>query len=153
MRIDVIDDARWADEIMALAFYAKRMLVQECCAFGAPALRAVECACHWIASPCIVLVALTLVAPSDGTVDWWTYGHGADLDDENDGAGNENACDGLSPSQARYSRKHIQNIPQISRFCLAAVCPADILRTTTIDAVSTQMEILPSFQAKSKADV
>ena len=55
--------------------------------------------------------------------------------------------------QARYSRKHSQNIPQTSRFCPVAVCPADILRTTTIDAVSTQMEILPSFRVKPKAVV
>ena len=79
MRIDVIDDGRRADQIMTLAFHAKRMLVQKGGTFSSPALRAVECACNWIAPSRIILVALTLVAPSDGTVDRWTNGHGADL--------------------------------------------------------------------------
>ena len=111
MGIDVIDDVRRAYQIMSLALHAQRMLVQECGAFGAPALRAIERAGFWIASPRIVLVTLTLVAPPNGTMDWWTYGHDADLDDGNDGAGNDNACDGSSPSQALLSQAYPEYTP------------------------------------------
>lgn len=111
MRIDVIDDARRADQIVTLALHAKRVLVQESGTFGAPTLRAVERTSFWIASPCIVLVALTLLAPSNRTVDWWTNGHDAGLIEGNDGVRNDNARDGSSPLQARYSPEHIENLP------------------------------------------
>src|SRR5690606_5021064 len=81
------------------ALHAKRMLVQESGTFGAPTLRAVERTSFWIASPCIVLVALTLLTPSNRTVDRWTNGHDADLNDGNDGAGNEKRLRGLLPSR------------------------------------------------------
>lgn len=79
MRIDMIDDARGSDQIVTLAFHAQWMLVQEGGAFGAPAFRAIERTGFWITSPRIILVALTLLAPSNGTVDRWTNGHDADL--------------------------------------------------------------------------
>src|SRR5690606_29159874 len=35
-------------------------------------------------------------------------------------------------SRRRHSPKHSQNLPQPSRFCPLTVCPADILRSTTL---------------------
>src|SRR5690606_17382350 len=99
VRINVVDDRCRTDHVMTTALAAERMRAQECGAFGAPALRAVERAGFWIASPCIVLVALTLLAPPNGTVDRWTNGHDADLNDGNDGAGNEKRLRGLLPSR------------------------------------------------------
>lgn len=80
MRIDVIDDVYWADQIMTLALHAERVGMQERGTFCAPAFRAIERAGCWITLTCIVLVTLTLVTPSNGTVDRWTNGHDADLD-------------------------------------------------------------------------
>lgn len=126
----MINNACRTNQIMALAFHAQRMLVQKGGAFSAPAFRAIERAGFWIALTLIIPVTLTLVAPPNRTVDRWTNGHDADLNDGNDGAGNENACDGSSPTQARYSRKHIQNIPQTSWFCPFVNCPPNRVLTT-----------------------
>ena len=106
MRIDVIDHTRGTDQIMALAFGAQRMIVQERGALRPPALRSVERAGDRITLASMVLVALTLLAPPNGTVDRWTDGHGAGLDnadDDDGGARNDNAHDG-DPSQALLSR-------------------------------------------------
>lgn len=104
MRIDVIDHTRGADQIMALAFGAQRMIVQERGALRPPPLRAVERTRHRIALAGVVLVALTLLAPANRAMDRWADGNGVGLDDCDDGAGNDNARDGSSPSQAPLSR-------------------------------------------------
>ena len=105
MRIDVIDDARRADQVMTLAFHAKRVVVKEGGTFCAPAFRAVERPSYRITPLGIVLVALTLLAPANRTMDRWADGQGADLDDaDDDGVGNDNARDGGDPSRALLSR-------------------------------------------------
>lgn len=104
MRIDVVDDTGRADQIVTFAFHAKRMIVQEGGALRPPPLRAVERTGNRIAMAGIVLVALTLLAPANRTMDRRADGHGADLDHGDGGAGNNNARDGSSPSQAPLSR-------------------------------------------------
>ena len=105
MGIDVVDDAGWSDQVMTRAFHTQRMLVQERGAFRSPALRAVERTCHRIAPACLITIALALVAPANRAMDRRTHGHGADLDDaDDDGAGNDNAREGSSPSRALLSR-------------------------------------------------
>lgn len=105
MRIDVVDDARGADQIMTLAFHAERMLVQKRGALRAPALRAVERPRYRITLALVVLVALALVAPASRAMDRRTNGHDGDLDDANgNGGGNNNAREGSSPSRALLSR-------------------------------------------------
>src|SRR5690606_15526949 len=79
VRMGVIVYAFRPGQLMSLAVHAQRMLVQEGGTFGARALRAIERAGFWTAFPRIVLVALTLLAPSNRTVDRWTNGHGGDL--------------------------------------------------------------------------
>jgi hypothetical protein len=80
MRIDVVDDARGADHVIALAFTAERMLVQESSAFRLPALRAIERTCDRITLALVVTVALTFVAPADWVMDRWTDRQGDDVD-------------------------------------------------------------------------
>jgi hypothetical protein len=82
-RIDVIDDAGRADHAMLVALAVQRMIVQERCTFRLPSLRPIERAGDRI-TPTGIVVALTLVAPPNGTVDRWTDGHGADLNNADD---------------------------------------------------------------------
>ena len=109
MRIDVIDHTRGTDQIMALAFSAQRMIVQERGTFCAPPLRAVERTGDRITLAGVVLVTLTLFAPANRAMDRGADGHDGDLDDDGDGVGNDNARDGSSPSRARYSPEPSQN--------------------------------------------
>lgn len=100
----MIDDAGRADQIMTFAFHAKRMIVQEGGALRPPPLRAVERTRHRIALAGVVLVALTLLTPTNREMDRWADGNGVGLDDDDGSAGNDNARDGSSPSQAPLSR-------------------------------------------------
>ena len=110
MGIDVVDDAGWSDQVMTRAFHTQRMIVQERGAFRSPSILAIERAGQRITLAGIVLVTLALVAPANRAMDRRTHGHGADLDDaDDDGAGNDNAREGSSPSRARYSPEHSQN--------------------------------------------
>src|SRR5690606_33039131 len=108
VRIDVVDDAGRLDQIMARAFHAQRMIVQERGAFRSPALRAVERTRHRIALAGIVTIALALLAPANRAMDRRADGHDAGLDDGEDGngddTGNDKAREGSFPSRARLSR-------------------------------------------------
>src|SRR5690606_33307095 len=109
MWIDVIDDIRGADHAMFVTLDAQGMIVQKCRAFRAPALRSIERAGDRISLTLVVTVALTLLAPPNGTVDRWTDGQGKDLDGADDEYGdvrNDNARDGSSPSRALISRAY-----------------------------------------------
>ena len=88
MRIDVIDDARRADQIMTLALHAERVLVQEGNAFGTPTFRAIECAGNRVTRALVVTIAFTLFAPSNRAMDRWADGHCMDLDDGDGHNGN-----------------------------------------------------------------
>src|SRR5690606_37472562 len=90
MRIDVVDDARWADHAMLVTLHAQRMIVQEGCTFRLPSLRAIERAGDRIALALVVTVAFTLFAPTNCAMDRWTDGQGNDLDND-EGIGNDNA--------------------------------------------------------------
>ena len=72
MRIDMIDDVRWADHAMSFAVDAQWMLAQKSQAFGLPAARAIKLPCNWIALAIIVLVTITLLAPSHRAMYWRT---------------------------------------------------------------------------------
>lgn len=80
MRIDVVDDTRRADHAMLVTLGAQRMIVQEGGTFCLPSLRAVERAGDRITLALVVMVALTLLAPTNCAMDRWTDGQGNDLD-------------------------------------------------------------------------
>src|SRR5690606_11709170 len=123
VRIDVVDDRCRTDHVMTTALDAERMRAQKCHPFGPPPLRAVKRADSRIPLAVMVPVALTLLTPSDRTVDGGSNGHGGDLDDANGWCRKRQRPRGSSPSQARYSREHSQNIPHQSRFCPFENCP------------------------------
>ena len=126
MRIDMINDACRADQIVTRAFHAQRMIVQEGGAFRSPSIRAIERAGQRITLASVVPIALPLFAPANRAMERRTNGHDADLvdnaDDGDGSTGNDNARDGFH-RRARCSPEHIQNLPQTSRFCPFENCP------------------------------
>ena len=112
MRIDMINDACRADQIVTRAFHAQRMIVQKGGAFRSPALRAIERTGQRIPLASVVPIALPLFAPANRAMERRTNGHDADLvdnaDDGDGSTGNDNARDG-------FHRRGRAALPSISR--------------------------------------
>ncbi len=125
VRIDVVDDRCRTDHVMTTALDAERMRTQKCHPFSPPPLRAVKRADSRNPLAVMVPVALTLFTPSSRTVDGGSNGHGGDLDDANDGAGNNNARE----DHLRRRRATLASIVRIYPIRAVSVRPRNVRRT------------------------